>query len=459
MSESVNLREVVLDILLEVNEKGAYCHLVLNQALTKFQYLDKNERAFITRLSQGTIEKMMYLDYVVEQYSKVSIPRMKPLIRNLLRMSVYQLLFMDGVPESAVCNEAVKLAQKRGFTTLKAFVNGVLRNIARNQKQWKNPMEAVQEEDEIKRISIAYSVPEWILAKWDRMYGRERLLGILDAFEGEHVTYVRCNTQNASEEMILNSLREQNVLAERVEGMPKTLKLLDYNYLMGLRAFQKGLIHVQDLSSMLAGVAAAPGRGDYVIDVCAAPGGKSVHAALMMEGSGMVSSRDISENKVFAMQDTIRRMGLSNMKAEVCDARVLWEEDIQKADIVLADLPCSGLGIIGRKADIKYKMTPEKQKELVSLQREILGVVSQYVKPGGKMVFSTCTINREENEENFRWIQETLGFTPVDFEKLLPESIVGDEASRNTAKEGYLQLLPGVHETDGFFISCLKKEK
>ncbi|MDD6571319.1 MAG: 16S rRNA (cytosine(967)-C(5))-methyltransferase RsmB [Thermoflexaceae bacterium] len=458
MSESVNLRSVVLDILMEVNEKGAYSHVTLHNALKKFQYLDKNERAFITRLTQGTIEKLIYLDYVIDSFSKVPVQKMKPVIRNILRMSVYQILFMDGVPESAVCNEAVKLAAKRGFHTLKAFVNGVLRNVVRDREKWSSPDFAqLAGDDEIFMLHLKYSMPEWILLKWQKEYGTDRLVKILEAFEEESSTYVRCNTIKKTEEEIITSLKKQGVSADKVLDIHGALKISGYNYIAGLDAFKEGLINVQDISSMLVGLAAAPKENDRIIDVCAAPGGKSVHAALMLKGSGLVESRDISGMKVTLMKQTAERMGLANMRVEVKDALVLYEEDIESADIVLADLPCSGLGIMGRKPDIKYKMTLQKQKELVRLQREILSVVAKYVKKGGRLVFSTCTINREENEENWKWIGETLGLVPEEMETVIPERFLVDDVSRKTVKEGYLQLLPGVHGTDGFFVARFRK--
>lgn len=459
MSESVNLRAVVLDILMEINEQGAYSHVTMNNALNKFQYLDKNERAFITRLSQGTIEKLIYLDYVIDSFSKVSTAKMKPLIRNILRMSVYQILFMDGIPDSAVCNEAVKLAAKRGFNTLKAFVNGVLRNIVRDKDKWKNSgqIEISGSNDIISLFHIRYSMPEWILKKWEKEYGTEKLQRILEAFDKESPTYVRCNTIRKSGEEIVDLLMQQGVTAEKINEIPGALKISGYDHIAGLNVFKQGLINVQDISSMLVGLAAAPKENDRILDVCAAPGGKSVHAALLLKETGLVRARDISEKKVSLMEQTIERLGLANMKAEVKDALVFFEEDVESADIVLADLPCSGLGIIGRKADIKYKMTPEKQKELVNLQREILAVVSKYVKKGGRLVFSTCTVNREENEENYEWIQKELGFVPEGFDGVIPERFLVDEESRETAGRGYLQLLPGVHGTDGFFIARFRR--
>lgn len=448
MSESVNTRAIVLDILMEINENGGYSHLTINNALKKFQYLDKQERAFITRLSQGTVEKLMYLDYVIDLYSKVSVKKMKPLIRNLMRMSVYQILLMDNVPDSAVCNEAVKIAVKRKFGALKGFVNGVLRNIARNKDNIKEP----------ENLSVKYSMPEWIVNEWEAVYGRDRLVKMLCAFEEESPTYVMCNTNKSSLDEIVESLRKQGVTVEVVDGIKNALKISDYDYIAGLDAFRQGLINVQDISSMLVGLVASPAKDSKVIDVCAAPGGKSVHMALMMQETGVVDARDISENKVYQMQETVQRIGLSNMQVNVQDALALNDADIESADIVLCDLPCSGLGIIGRKSDIKYKMTPEKQEELVKLQREILKVVHRYVKLGGRLVFSTCTINEKENEENVRWIVENLGLKPESLEGVIPERFEVDTESEETIKKGYIQLLPGVHGTDGFFISRFRKE-
>lgn len=443
MTENVNLRAVALDILTEINEKGAYSHVTINNALSKYQYLEKDKRAFLTRLSEGTVEKQIYLDYVIDNFSKIKTAKMKPLIRNLLRMSVYQLLFMDGVPDSAVCNEAVKLASKRGFQNLKGFVNGVLRNIARNKVKLEVP------ED----LSVRYSMPQWIVDDFTNVYGRETAEKIFAAFDSESPTYVKCNTIHHSVDEIVKMLEKQHVAVEQVEDIPGAFKLSGYDYITGLDAFREGLIFVQDISSMLAGIAASPKEGDAVLDICGAPGGKSIHAAVLMNGTGSVTTRDISPDKVFAMKESMNRMGLSNVQVSVQDALEFVKEDEERYDIVLCDLPCSGLGIIGRKADIKYHMTKEKQKELAALQKRILKTAYRYVKKGGKLIYSTCTINREENEENVRWIKEELSLKPVSLKEVLPGKYCTE-----TAKEGFVQLLPGVHGTDGFFIAAFVRE-
>lgn len=443
MTENVNLRAVVLDILTEVNEKGGYSHVVVNNALTKYQYLDKSERAFLTRLSEGTIEKKIYLDDVIGRYSKVKTEKMKPLIRNLLRMSVYQILFMDGVPDSAVCNEAVKLAKKRGFGTLSGFVNGVLRNVARNKEQFRKPQD----------LSVKYSMPQWIVEQVTGQYGQDTAEMVFAAFENPSPTYVRCNTCLCSVDELVELLQKQNVTVEKVPAVFGALRLSGYDYLTKLDAFREGLFFVQDISSMLTGIAASLQENETVLDVCGAPGGKSIHAAVLMNGTGSVTARDISESKVFKMRENIARMKLSNVYAGAGDALEFVPEDEERYDVVFCDLPCSGLGIIGRKADIKYNMTREQQEELVVLQRDILKTVYRYVKKGGRLVYSTCTINKKENEENARWIRDELSLKPINLENILPKEYV-----TGTAKEGYVQLLPGVHETDGFFISAFVRE-
>lgn len=456
MTDSVNLRAVVLDILLEVNEHDAYSHIVMNGALNKYQYLDKNERAFITRLAGGTIEKQIELDYIIDSFSKTKTAKMKPLIRNLLRMSVYQIKYMSQVPDSAVCNEAVKLANKRGFSTLKAFVNGVLRNIARGIDEIQYPQ---KEKDFVKYMSIKYSIPGWIVDKWLKSYDKDTVESILEGFNQDKHTYIRCNRAITDKASLMAKLESEHVIVKEVPYVDYALEISGYNYLGELESFQNGMFQVQDISSIIAGVAAGIEAGDYVVDVCAAPGGKCIHAAESLiyanrvsqkpEESGHIDARDLTELKVNLIMDNINRLKTPNISVTAWDARVLDTKIIGKADIVLADLPCSGLGIIGRKADIKYKMTPEKQADLVKLQREILEIIQQYVKPGGKLIFSTCTINEDENAGNLKWF---LGKFPFELESLEEEISFWDEA-----KEGFVQMLPGVHQTDGFFVCKLRR--
>ena len=450
MTKAINERELILGILLEITRDGEYVHIALRNTLSKYQSLEKRERAFITRVVEGTLEHMMEIDYIINQFSKVKVNKMKPVIRTILRSAVYQILYMDSVPNSAVCNEAVKLAAKKGFVNLKGFVNGVLRNIDRNV----NDIQYPKTDNMIEYLSIKYSIPTWILEKWKKSYDWETIERILQGFLQEKGTIIRCNLNRISKEDLKKKLEAEGVTVTQHPYLDYALEISGYDYLGDLESFEDGDFQVQDLSSMLVAEIAAPKEGDYVIDVCAAPGGKSLHIADKLHGTGHVEARDLKDYKVDLIWDNIERSQMKNVEAVRHDALVYDEESKEKADIVIADLPCSGLGVIGKKADIKYKMTEETQRELEKLQKNILQIVHRYVKPGGTLVYSTCTINEEENMENVRWfLQQNPEFESVSVEPVLCKEL------KKSVKEGCLQLLPGIHESDGFFIAAFRKNK
>lgn len=433
MTTNVNLRELGLSILMEVMENGSYSHLVMGDVLDKYQYLEKKERAFLTRLSEGTLERIIELDYIINQFSKVKTDKMKPLIRNLLRMSVYQLRYMDSVPDAAVCNEAVKLAKKKGFGPLSGFVNGVLRSIARNREQISYPRE---EEDRELFLSIVYSIPRWVVSLWCSQFGYDKTRSILENLTKEQGLVVRCNLEKATPAQLAEELEGEQIQVRILERPPYALELKGVDSIERLPAFSQGKFYVQDVSSMMVAETATPKAGDIVIDVCAAPGGKSLHLAEMLKGTGLVEARDLTEYKTALLRENVERHGLKNVKVSQWDATVADEESVEKADILICDLPCSGLGVMGKKTDIRYKMTPEKMSDLVQLQRRILDTVWRYVKPGGTLLYSTCTIHEAENQENVAWFLEKH----PEFQKVSME-----------------QLLPGEVGQDGFFIAKMKR--
>lgn len=446
---SRNEREIVLDMLLRVIEGEEFSHVVLSNTLKRCQDRPKHERAFISRLFAGTVKHYITLDYIIEQFSTLPVGKMKPLIRNLLRMSVYQLIFMDKIPASAVCNEAVKLAKKRGFAGLSGFVNANLRNIARRADSVQFPD---KEHNLSKYLSIKYSVPQWIAKMLLEQYDPDQTETMLEASLREKDITIRCNRMKTTPDELLESLSGEGIRATKHPYLKEAFIIKDVDHLEGLDTFRKGLFAIQDVSSMLASEVAGADKDDFVVDVCAAPGGKSLHIA---EKAGRVSARDLTGYKVSLIEDNIRRMGTDNVETKVWDARVIDPDIIGRADIVIADLPCSGLGVLGKKYDIKYKLTQNQQKELVLLQREILDVVCKYVKPGGVLIYSTCTINREENINNMEWfLNNHDDFKAESLNDYLPEELHSD-----TTKSGYLQLLQGVHPTDGFFICKLRKRK
>ena len=450
MTNGINTREMILDILLEIEEEGQHSHIAIRNALSKYQFLPKQDRAFITRVCEGTLEYRILIDYIIDSFSKITVGKMKPVIREILRSAVYQLKFMDSVPDSAVCNEAVKLAQKRGFYSLKPFVNGVLRTIAREEKNLELPK---KEDDLVRYLSVKYSMPEQLVIRWLGDYGEEKTELILADFLKEKPVTVRCRNGRVSQEEICRSLTDQGVEVKPAPYLPYAYEISGYNHILALDAFIEGNIQVQDVSSMLVAEAAAPKKGDYIIDMCAAPGGKSLHIGDKMEGYGTVDARDISQYKVNLIEENIQRTGSINVQAKVQDATVFDVDSEFQADIVIADVPCSGYGVIGKKPEIKYRVTPQKQDEIVILQRTILDRAADYVKPRGVLMFSTCTIAKEENEENMMWFLNNYPFKLESLDPYLPE-----ELHCETTRLGYLQLLPGVHKTDGFFIAKFRRK-
>ncbi len=424
-----NTRELVLETLLSVEKGESYSHRVLSALLDKYQYLSKQERSFITRVTLGTLERRIELDYIIDWFSKVKVKKMKPVIRCILRMGVYQLKYMDSVPDSAVCNEAVKLAGKKGFVSLKGFVNGVLRSISRNLPEVSYPSE---EEKPIEAVSIRCSIPQWILRQWREDYGWEKTKSMAESFLNQERTTIRVNTMMTDREKLIDDLKKQGIQAEKVvlrdyPDFKQGLYIWEYDYLLKIKEFAQGQFYVQDVSSMLPVWFLNPKEGDFVVDVCAAPGGKSIHAAQLMQGLGVVEARDLTDYKVGLIEENIARARLKNVKAVKWDALILDESLVGKADGVIADLPCSGLGVLKKKPDIRYRMTREQQEELSRLQRQILSNACQYVKPGGTLLYSTCTVNKIENEDNTAWfLQNHREFSLAKERQIFPGESCGD---------------------------------
>ena len=315
---SVSGRELILEILLQITRDGEYSHIALKNVLDQYQYLDKKERAFITRVVDGTLERMIELDYIIDQFSKVKVRKMKPVIRTIIRSAVYQLKYMDSVPPSAACNEAVRLAAKRGFGNLKGFVNGILRNISRNLKDLTFP----SGKDKISDLSVRYSLPEWILKQWMSEYDEETVCAMAEDFLKEKSVTVRFWPDRISKEELLLLLKKENVRVSEEPSVPYALNLSGFDYLMKLKSFQMGYYQVQDISSMQAAEWASPKEGNYIIDVCAAPGGKALHLAQLLKGTGHVEARDLTEYKIGLIKENILRSGLTNIEAVQMDARI-----------------------------------------------------------------------------------------------------------------------------------------
>ena len=450
MGINMNVREIVLDILLELSRQNEYSNVLIGAVLEKYDYLDAREKAFIKRLGEGTVERRIQIDYVLGQFSKVPVEKMKPLIRELLRMSVYQLLFMDNIPDAAVCNEAVKLAKKRRFQSLQGYVNGVLRTIGRSKGQIIYPD---KETAYIQYLSVCYSMPLWIVEHLTDAYGQEACEKILDAFLQRGSVSVRLQeTLSPPERADLTAAWQRaGVQVCKSPYLPYAVQVHRVDGVHSLAGYEEGAFAVQDVSSMLVAEAAGIRQGDTVIDVCAAPGGKALHVAEKLKGTGQVIACDVSSYKTDKIEENRRRMRMENVTVKVQDARVADTSLIGQADVLLVDVPCSGLGVIGKKQDIKYRVTQDSMEELDSLQKEIVGNVVQYLKPKGTMIYSTCTMNPAENEKMVDFICRTYDMKTESMEPFMPKEL------QEEAKKGYLQLLPGIHGTDGFFLARLRK--
>lgn len=469
----MNTRSIVLNMLIRINEDGLLSHLVIRETFAKLADYLPRDRAFMKRLTEGTLENQIQIDYIIDLFAKTSVKQMKPLIRNLLRLSVYQIIFMNQVPDRAACDEAVKLAAQRGFSSLKGFVNGILRNIIRQKDALNLPKEA---DEPIKYLSVAFSMPEWLIEKWRKDYQYEKLKAILQGLLEIRPVTLRLNRK--VERKALSTIdfesadggdgdKNENFILE-IEEWRQAIKAsgadirphpyLNYAYeisemdsISDLPGFKEGFFAIQDLSSMLVCEAADIKPTDIIVDICAAPGGKALHAATK---GRLVLARDVSEAKCDLIRENAYRLNQTNIEISTYDASILDDSLIEKADVLLADLPCSGFGVIGRKPDIKYKASPESIDALCDLQRGILSVAWQYVKPGGVLIYSTCTMNRDENENMMEWFVENF---PFSYDPL-PDILRSLEAPGEKNETGILRLLPGIHKTDGFFICRLKRK-
>ena len=453
-----NIREIVLNILIEYDKEGSKKAGLIKDVLEKYDYLETRDKAFIKRICDGCIERNIQIDYVLDSFSKVEVKKMQPFIRSLMRMGVYQIMFMDSVPDSAACNEAVKLAQKHKFTGLKGFVNGVLRNVSRNKDNITYPDKALNGGAD--HLSVLYSVPKWLCTMWLGDYGFERTENILKFFLEPRPTVIRCTTTDTEDVAKLKKeLEDVGVVVRENPILSYALELEKTDNIKYLPGFAEGRFAVQDVSSMLVTEIAAPLKGQTVIDVCAAPGGKSMHAAQMVGEEGKVFSRDVSAAKKELIAENADRLGLNNIAIETVDAKIHDANMKENGDILYLDVPCSGLGIIGRKSDIKQNIRKEKLNDLTKLQWDIVKACWDYVKVSGTLMYSTCTVNKAENEQMITKICTDFPFEPVDITDLIPKYILDNDRYniKDTAKKGYIQLLPGEFGTDGFFIAKLKR--
>ena len=426
-----------------IDVEGEYSHKVIDMALEKYSYLSKADRGFFSKVVHGVVEYRLQLDFIIKKYNGGK--RIKPVIREILRMAIYQMLYMDRVPDRAIINEAVNLVKLRRLTALTGFVNGILRKISSEK-------ETVSFDD----IGIRYSMPEFLLDIIKENTGKYFDKTLEYFLEGRPVS-IRVNTSKSKVTDVVKELEESNIRVERSSLNDTVLYIRGFDKVDDISVIKSGKCYITDVSSSMIAELIIPDNIKKVLDVCAAPGGKSFLLADKIDNEALIYSCDISENKVNLIMENAKVQGFKNIIPLVADARV-FDERFADSDLVVADLPCSGIGIIGKKPDIKYRLNAENMISLAVLQKEILDNVSQYVKIGKELIFSTCTLNKAENEENVSlFLKNHSDFKAVDLTKRLKSTLI-EKFDKDELEKGYLKLIPGRDGCDGFFIAVFRRD-
>jgi len=447
----ISARELALKVLELVEEEDAYANLALNQVLEEYRP-GKLDRAFATELTYGTLRSLNTLDWVLAQFIKKPLKSQTAAIRNILRLGVYQLMFMDRVPPSAVCNEGAEMARRHGNPGSVGFVNGVLRNISRRAKEIKFPEIG---HNPIEHISLRYSHPPWLVERWLRQFGPEETISLCRANNEPAPNTVRTNTLKLTRAGLAARLKEDGLTVRETVYAPEGLNIEGFFSLGSLAAFKEGLFQVQDESSMLACRTLMPRPGTRVLDSCGAPGGKTTHLAQLMENQGEILAVDIHPHKLKLIHENCSRLGINIVEGLAGDARELPEKLRGWADFVLVDAPCTGLGVLRRRPDARWRKKPDQLPAIVQLQAEILTSAARCLKAGGVLVYSTCTVTHEENLGQIAdFLNRHPDFVLEDLTPFLPEGLDCEK----TMAGGYLQILPHRHGMDGFFISRMRKK-
>lgn len=434
-----NARALALRLLGEWERGDQFINLVLEKE--EVASLPAADKRFLTALLYGTVERMLTLDYYISVLANRPAKDLSPHTRRLLRLGLYQLCFMQGVPDHAAVSETVALA---GSRSERGFVNAILRAAQRTPEKCRPPLRS---ENLVRHLSVAYSFPKDTVRHFLSTYGEELCEQILAAFYEAQPLTLRVNTCRTSRAALLQRLLDAGHTADYTPYSPIGIRMAHSIDPTTLPGFAEGDFFIQDEASQIATCALGATPGATVVDTCACPGGKSFGAAMDMNDQGSLYAFDLHESKLPLIQKGANRLGLCCITAEAHDGEKPKSELYQKADFVICDAPCSGLGVLGKKADLRYR-GEERLQSLPPLQKKILEAAATYVRPGGVLLYATCTINRAENED----VREHFLNTHADF------SADPFTVGALSAPEGYCQLLPPVHHTDGFFVAKFRRK-
>lgn len=448
MTFNYQLRDIALTLLLRIEADAGYSHILIDREIKKKQMATKDQ-ALLTEIVYGTLQRKITLDYYIDTYIRTK-QNLELWVRMLLRMSIYQIVFLDKIPDHAVIHEAVEIAKKRAHKGLGSFVNGILRSIQRKGVPKTDSLTPIE-----KKIGVETSTPEWLVTRWLSMYNKE----ITEAMCQENLLHkpmsVRIQSMKITRSTAKEKLLDEGIKTDESKISSDGLIVLEGNVLTST-LFRKGLLTIQDQSSMLIGELIQLENDMHVLDACSAPGGKTTHLAEKMNDTGKIYAYDLQKNKIKRMRERIVEQGLTNIEANQGDARKLQEKhDTESFNRVLVDAPCSGLGVIRTKPEIKYQKTESDIHNLAGIQKDILHHVAPLLKQGGFLIYSTCTIDKEENEDV---VQAFLNDHPeyevdISFFSELPQLLQEGPG----VSEWGVQIFPQTIGSDGFFLTRLHK--
>jgi 16S rRNA (cytosine967-C5)-methyltransferase len=435
----------VVETLKKIFKDKSYSNIVINNDIRN---IDLRHQALYRKSVLGVVEHLLFIDWIINQMSNTKTKKMETDVLIVLRLAVYQIFFLDNSYENMVVSESVQYIKDKGNIRASKFVNGVLRNILRQKNELLEKMESLPRQE---YLSIKYSYPAELVKRWQLQFGKDKIEEVLSQNNAEAPLEIRVNNMKITRDELLEIFHKKGIIAEKCKYADKGIKILNPIETDKTEEYKKGHFSIQSESSMLAGQILNPEKNSFVIDMCAAPGGKSLNAAEIMHNTGKIISRDIYAGKLSLIEKEKERLGINNIKVEAYDATVTDESLKEKADFIIADVPCSGLGIIRRKPEIKYNRTEDEIKEISKIQFKILENAAKYLKRGGKMVYSTCTTNKEENLDIvMEFLKQNKDFALEDFSDMINHDFTD-------AGKGYIEIYPHVHGMDGFFIAKIKR--